>query len=201
MSSKRIYEWTKKIHMYAGLLTFTAFVVWGVTGIHAVFLEPPGEYKPPPVSSSREIPYKAPGGLDDRQLAKALLTVAAIPLAGGQYNIHRDQQSNLAFNVFTINGGREVTYFEDKAIVRVDHRINSTWSYLSSMHTAHSRRHRQTASVIAWGYFNEFANWAFLFMTISGVYLWIATRPNLRWAQYSFGGMVALTIGLWIAIR
>lgn len=201
MSSKFIYDWTKKIHMYSGLLTFTAFVVWGVTGIHAVFLDPPGEYKPPPVSSVREIPYKAPGGWDDKQLAKEILAVAAIPLAGGQYNIHRDAQSNLAFNVFTINGGREVTFFEDKGIVRVDHRVNSTWSYLSSMHTAHSRRHRQTASVIAWGYFNEFATWAFLFMTISGVYMWIATRPNLRWAQYSLGGMLALTLGLWIAIR
>ena len=42
-----MYEWVKKIHMYAGLLTFTAFVVWGVTGIHAVFLAPPGGYVPP----------------------------------------------------------------------------------------------------------------------------------------------------------
>lgn len=201
MSAKRIYDWTKKVHMYSGLLTFTAFVVWGVTGIHAVFLAPPGEYKPPPVSSVREIPYNAPGGWDDKQLAKAILAVSAIPMAGGQYNIHRDAQSNLAFNVFTINGGREVTFFEDRGIVRVDHRVNSTWDYLSSMHTAHSRRHRQTASVIAWGYFNEFATWAFLFMTLSGVYLWIATRPNLRWAQYSLAGMAALTLGLWIAIR
>jgi len=201
MKTQLLYEWTKKIHMYSGLLTFTAFVVWGVTGIHAVFLAPPGEYKPPPVSSVREIPYKAAGGLDDQQLAKAIFETVAIPLAGGRYNVHRDEQSNLAFNVFTINGGREVTFLEEAGIVRVAHRANSLWSYLSSMHTAHSRRHRLTASVIAWGYFNELATWAFLFMTISGLYMWIATRPGLRWAQLSLGGMGVLTLALWIAIR
>ena len=201
MTTKSLYEWTKKIHMYSGLLTFTAFVVWGVTGVHAVFLEPPGQYKPPPITSVREFPYKAAGGLDDERLSRAIFEVAAIPLAGGRYNVHRDEQSNLAFNVFTINGGREVTFLEDTGIVRVAHRSNSVLSYLSSMHTAHSRRHRLTASVIAWGFFNELATWAFLFMTISGLYLWIATRPGLRWARLSLAGMALLTLALWIAIR
>jgi hypothetical protein len=158
-------------------------------------------YKPPPVSSSREIPYKAAGGMDDQQLAKAIFDVIDVPLAGGRYNVHRDEKSNLAVNVFTINGGREVTFFEEAGNVRIDHRRNSVWSYLSSMHTAHSRRHRMTAPVIAWGYFNEFATWAFLFMTFSGLYMWIATRPGLRWAQLSLAGMVVLTLALWIAIR
>jgi hypothetical protein len=201
MSKKYLYEWTKKIHMYSGLLTFTAFVVWGVTGIHAVFLAPPGGHKPPSVSSLREIPFKAAGGLDDQQLAKAIFEGINIPLAGGRYNVHRDEHSNLAFNVFTINGGREVTFLEETGIVRVAHRRNSLWGYLSSMHTAHSRRHRLTASVIAWGYFNEFSTWAFLFMTFSGVYLWIASRPGLRWAQLSLAAMASLTLILWIVIR
>lgn len=196
-----LYEWVKKIHMYSGLLTFMAFVVWGVTGIHAVFLAPPGEYKPPPISSMREIPYRAAGSLDDEQLSKAIYEAVRIPLAGGRYNVHRDEQANLSFNVFTINGGREVTFLEKQGIVRVAHRGNSVWGYLSSMHTAHSRRHRLIPAAVAWGYFNEFATWAFLFMTLSGLYMWIATRPRLRWAQLSLGGMAALTLGLWIAIR
>src|SRR5262245_61718602 len=119
MTQKLFYEWTKKIHMYSGLLTFTAFVVWGITGIHAVFLAPPGGFQPPPVSSQREFVYQASGQLDDQQLAKAITAAANIPLAGGSYAVHRDAQSNLAFNVFTINGGREVTYLEEKGLVRV----------------------------------------------------------------------------------
>jgi len=201
MPGKSLYEWTKKIHMYSGLLSFSALTIWGITGIHAVFLAPPGEYKPPPVSSLREIPFKAPGGLDDKQLAKAIYDSIAIPLAGGHYNVRRDEQSNLAFNVFTVNGGREVTFLEPAGIARVAYRSSSIWSFFSSMHTAHSRRHRLTPAVIAWGYFNEFSTWAFFFMTISGVYLWIALRPGLRWAQLSLAGMVLLTLILWLVIR
>jgi hypothetical protein len=198
---KKLYEWTKKVHMYSGLLTFTALVVWGITGIHAVFLPPPGEFRPPPVTSVREIPYHAAGNLDDAALAKVIYEQLQIPLAGGRYNVHRDPQHNLAFNVFTINGGREVTFLDKEGIVRVAHRSNDVWGYLSSMHTAFSRRHRLTASAIAWGYFNEMATWAFLFMTFSGLYMWIATRPGLRWAQLSVAGMAVATLALWVAIR
>jgi hypothetical protein len=198
---KQLYRWAKKLHMYSGLLTFTAFVVWGVTGVHAVFLPGPEQYQPPPVSSVREIPFQPAGSLDDQELAQAIFEAADIPLAGGRYNLHRDEQLNLAFNVFTINGGREVTFLEEQGIVRIAHRGNSLWGYLSSMHTAHSRRHRLTPAAIAWGYFNEFSTWAFLFMTFSGLYMWLATRPGLRWAQLSLAGMTALTLALWIAIR
>jgi hypothetical protein len=201
MNKKLLYEWVKKLHMYSGLLTFTAFVVWGVTGVHAVFLPPPGQYQPPPISSVREIPFQAAASLDDEKLAQTIFDAVDIPLAGGRYNMHRDEQLNLAFNVFTINGGREVTFVEKEGIVRIAHRGNSLWGYLSSMHTAHSRRHRLTPAAIAWGYFNEFSTWAFLFMTFSGLYLWIATRPSLRWAQLSLAGMAALTLVLWITIR
>ena len=201
MNKKILFEWVKKLHMYSGLLTFIAFVVWGVTGIHAVFLPPPGQYQPPPVSSVKEIPFQAPGNLDDEKLSRAIFDAVDIPLAGGRYNVHRDEQLNLAFNVFTINGGREVTFLEKEGIVRIAHRGNSLWGYLSSMHTAHSRRHSLTPAAIAWGYFNEVSTWAFLFMTFSGLYMWIATRPGLRWAQLSLAGMTALTLVLWITIR
>jgi hypothetical protein len=201
LNNKLLYEWVKKIHMYSGLLTFIAFVVWGITGVHAVFLPSPDEYKPPPVSSVQEIPFRAAGSLDDEKLAQAIFNAVDIPLAGGRYNVHRDDQLNLAFNVFAINGGREVTFLEEKGIVRIAHRGNSILDYLSSMHTAHSRRHRMTPAVIAWGYFNEFSTWAFVFMTFSGIYMWIVTRPGLRWAQLSVAGVTALTLALWITIR
>jgi hypothetical protein len=187
--------------MYSGLLTFMALVVWGITGIHAVFLPRPDAFQPPPISAVRDIPYQVNGDLDDQQLSRAIYQAIDVPLAGGRYNVHRDAQSHLAFNVFTINGGREVTFLEAQGIVRVAHRQNSTWSYLSSMHTAFSRRHTLTPAAVAWGLFNELAVYAFVFMTFSGVYMWLATRPRLRWAQWSLAGMGVLTLALWIAIR
>lgn len=196
-----MYEWTKKLHMYAGLLTFTAFVVWGVTGVHAVFLPGPGGYSPPEVSSQDERPYEAPGDLDDKQLARHVYERLDLPLAGGHYNVRRDEESNLAFFVFTANGRRDVTLLEDQGKVRVEYRRNSLFGYLSTMHTAHSRRGADDTPVRLWAIYNEFSTWAFAFMTFSGVYLWLATRPRMLWAQLSFGGALLVSAVLWFAGR
>ncbi len=196
-----MFEWIKKIHMYAGLLTFSAFVIWGVTAIHAVFLPPPGGYTPPEISSVREVPFKAAGNLDDKQLAKQIYDSIDVPLAGGHYNIRRDDDLNLAFFIFTSNGRRDVTYLEDRSVVRVAHRRNNLWGFLSSMHTAHSRRHTLSIPSKMWGYYNEFSNWAFLFMTISGVYMWLATRLRLPWARLSIALSIAVAVGLWVLTR
>lgn len=196
-----LYEWTKKIHMWSGLLTFTAFVVWGITGIYAVFLPAPGEWKPPEVSSEREFPFEAPGNLDDKELSKRVFEAADLKMAGGHYNVHRDDDQNLAFNVFTSNGRRDVTYLETEKRVRVQFRDGGLGGFVSSMHTAHSRRGAPDLPARMYGVYNEFATWAFLFMSLSGVYMWIATRPELPWARICIGATTAVTVILWWAVR
>ncbi len=196
-----MYEWTKKIHMYAGLISFMAFVVWGITGIHAVFLPPPGGYSPPQVSSEKEFPFDGPGDLDDKQLAKRIFDAADLQMAGGYYNVHRNENGNLTFNSYTANGPRDLTYIEDAKRVRIAFRTNDLGDFLSSMHTAHSRRGAPDLSSRLWGFFNEFSTWAFLFMTVSGVYMWIATRPKLPWARICAGGAVAVGGLLWVITR
>ena len=69
MLSRVVFEWNKKLHMYAGLLTFTAFVVWGVIGIYAVFLPGPGNHQPPEISSTKEISARL--GTTDTSSTKA----------------------------------------------------------------------------------------------------------------------------------
>ena len=196
-----MYEWMKKIHMYAGLFTFMAFFVWGATGIHAVFLPPPAGYQPPEVSEVRETPFEAPGHLGDKEIAEQVFDAADLAMAGGFYNVHRDESRNLAFQVFTANGRRDVTYLEDQKRIRVAFRDGGLGGFFSSMHAAHSRRGAPDLSARLWGWYNEFSNWAFLFMTLSGVYMWVATRPRLPWARLSFGGAAAVALILWVATR
>ena len=196
-----LYEWTKKIHMWAGLLTFTAFVVWGITGIYAIFLPAPGEYQPPEVAEETQFPFEAPGNLDDKELAKRIFDAADLKMAGGHYNVHRDDDQHLKFFVFTSNGRRDVTYLEEQRRVRVEFRHNNLGGFLSSMHTAHSRRGAPDRSARLWGYYNELSTWALLLMSVSGLYMWIATRPGLPWAQICAGGAAALCVILWVAVR
>jgi hypothetical protein len=196
-----MYEWMKKIHMYAGLFAFMAFVVWGFAGVYAVFLPPPGGYQPPQVSEVREVPFEAPGQLDDKQLADLVFKSAGLTMAGGFYNVHRDDSQNLAFLVFSANGQRDVTYLEDQKRIRVEIRDGGLGNFLSSMHTAHSRRGAPDRSARLWGWYNEFSTWAFLFMTLSGIYMWVVTRPRLPWARLSFGGATAVCLILWLLTR
>jgi hypothetical protein len=196
-----MYDWMKKIHMYAGLLSYMAFFVWGVAGIRAVFLPPPGGYLPPEISAQREVPFEAPGDLDDEQLSQLLFKAAEIPMSGGHYNVHRNEEGNLAFFVFTNNGRRDVTYLEEEQRIRVEIRQNGLVDFLSSMHAGHSRRGAPDLSARFWGVYNEFSTWAFFFMSLSGIYLWVATRPRLPWAQLSIGGAAAVFVILWVATR
>ncbi len=187
--------------MYAGLLTFTAFAVWGVAGIHAVFLPAPGGYQPPEISEVRELPYEAAGDLDDKELARQINEFVNIPLAGGHYNIHRDVEHNLVFFVFTVSGRREVTYLEERQVVRIEVRQNTLVQFLSSMHTSNSHRGPRVLAARMWGIYNEFSTWAFTFMTLSGVYLWLASRPGLLWAQLLAGTSAAIFVVLWLVTR
>ena len=196
-----MYEWMRKIHMYAGLLTFTALLVWGFTGIHAVFLPSPGNWPVPADTGERNVAFEAPGDLDDEQLAKRIFEAAAIPMAGGFYNTHRDDDHHLAFLAYTANGQREVTYLEEQQQIRVRIRQNSLGSFLSGMHAAHSRRGPPDLSARLWAFYNEFSTWAFFFLSLSGGYMWLATRPGLPWAQMCIGGATAVFVILWWVTR
>ena len=131
--------------MWSGLLTFTAFVVWGVTGINAVFLPAPDQYKPPEISREHEFAFEAPGNLDDKELANRIFDAADLKMAGGHYNVHRDDDHHLKFFVFTPNGRRDLTYLEDEKRVRIQFRATGLTGFLSVMHAAHSRRGAPTS--------------------------------------------------------
>ena len=104
-----MYDWMKKIHMYAGLFSFMAFVIWGVTGILAVFLPPPGEWRPPAITMQREFPFVVAENMDDKEVAREIYAAAGLTMAGGYYNVHRNDAGNLAFIAFSTNGQRDIT--------------------------------------------------------------------------------------------
>jgi hypothetical protein len=196
-----MYHWMKKIHMYAGLFSFMAFVVWGVTGIQAVFLPAPGEWKPPAVRLQQEFPFEAAGNLDDKKLAKTIYAAARLAMAGGYYNVHRNDAGDLVFIAFSANGQRDFTYLEKERRVRIEFRDGGLGDFLSVMHTGHSRRGPPDLPSRLWGYYNEFSTWAFLFMVLSGIYLWLATRPGIRWALVLASVTTTATLVLWVTTR
>ena len=91
-----------------------------------------------------------------------------------------------------------MTYLEEPRTVRIEVRQNDLFSFLPAMHTAHSRRGPRILAARLWGYYNEFSTWAFLFMALSGVYLWLESRPGLRWTQLLTVTAVGGSVALWL---
>jgi hypothetical protein len=195
-----MYEWLRKIHMYAGLLSLTAFVVWGVAGVHGAFLPAPGQSRLPAPTGTRVIPYDAPGDLDDPALARRIFEVSGVTMTYPPNNSRRDKNQDLTFILYSPNGRRDVTYLEREHLIRIEIRQNKLAGFLSSMHTGRTGNGLPDLPARVWGFYNEFSVWAFFFLIFSGLYLWLATRPRLRWAWMTAAAAVTAFAALWVAL-
>ena len=52
-----------------------------------------------------------------------------------------------------------------------------------------------------WNYYTEFSIYSLLAMSMSGIYLWLASRPGLRWAQLSFAAGCGVFVVLYMVTR
>jgi len=68
------------------------------------------------------------------------------------------------------------------------------------MHTV-TDLHQRDWRTGAWAWYNHFASWSLLAMAVSGLYLWLASRPGYRIAHYSLASGAAIFILLYIATR
>jgi hypothetical protein len=175
--------WIKKIHMYTGLLTFTALVVFGIAGVTATIQ--PERPQTGPVET-RE--YQVPANLTDFEAATAVYQFLQLPLSQppGRGAVRRDAQNHVGFTVYSGNGPRIVTLLESERQVRIELRRNNIWHFFENIHGLTPREAMADPRERLWSWYTEFAIWALIFMSVSGVWLWLASRPGYRWAQLSF---------------
>jgi uncharacterized iron-regulated membrane protein len=194
-----MYKWMKKLHMYAGLLSFMAFCVWGVAGIVATMSPAPGTRKPP-TPEIRYVDFRVPQDLDDQQMAERMLAAVDPPFAV-QAKPQRDDEGRLFVNFFTPNGRRRYILLEGENRIQVERIFAPFPAFLNAMHVQ-TWNHSQPATAIKlWAGYNEFSLWAMLFMTVSGLYLWIATRPGLRWTQWTLAAGTLFFVVLYLSLR
>ncbi len=193
-----MFAWLRRLHMHAGLFAFTAFVVWGLTGITAAFLPSPDARVEDPVVRTREVAFRAPEGVDDRVLARRVYDAAGVAMSVPPRGGVRDADGNLVLHLETPNGRRDVTYRPAEGRIRVDYRAGDLALFVSEMHEGSLRRGPPDWPARTWRVYNEVAAWSFVFMTLTGIYLWLATRPKLRWAWVTFGAGTGLVAALWL---
>jgi hypothetical protein len=190
----------KKIHVYLGLLSFSILLVYGIAGLLAT-LEPPPAGRPRPGVSARFEDFTVPPNLTDKQVADLVYERLRLPLTGPvpNYALKRDSANNLTFSFYTVNGIHTLTVLEQESRLRVETHRNSIWRYFDNLHTTTLGDAAPDLRVRLWAYYNEFAIWTLIALSLSGVYLWSASRPRLRAAQLSLllgGGAFVLLYAL-----
>ena len=198
----RLTAWVKKIHMYLGLLNFTILLVFGIVGLSTSFLPPPKEREraKPEV---RQVDYAAPGDLSDRELADHAYEALMLPLTqpAPDWSIRRDRDSNLRFRLPTLAKVHDVVVFEKESQLRVITTTLDTWDYLFRLHELTLNYAAPGWRTQLWAIYIELSIWSLIVMALGGVYLWLVSRPELRWAQMSFAAGIVSFVMLWVLSR
>ena len=192
----------KKLHMYLGLLNCSILFVFGIAGLTATF-RPAPENRRPPDSTARYESFTVPPGLTDKQAADRVYEHLSLPLTAPVPNfaMRRDRDNNLAFNFYTVNGIDRVTVLEKENRLRIDTTRNTIWQYFDGLHTTTLRVASPDWRLRLWGFYNELAIWSLIAMAVSGVYLWLSSRPRFRAAQYSFAAGSGAFVLLYLLTR
>jgi hypothetical protein len=195
-------HWIKRLHIYAGLLSFTILLIFGLVGVTAVLLPPPPERKQPDFIGRTE-PFAVPANASDEELAQAVWRKLSPPLTPPppKFAIRRDPNHNLVFQVFSPNGPTRVTVLEKENQVRVETRRNLWWQYFNVLHETNLQSNNPDIRVRLWTYYNEFSIWTLMFLSVSGVWLWLVSRPGWLWARVTFAVGLGLFAIVWVALR
>jgi hypothetical protein len=195
-------HWIKKIHMYVGLLNFSILLIFGIIGITATVLPEPNQ-RPKPASTARVIDFQAPQGLDDRGLADHLHAALKIPLTGTapDWDIVRDKENNLRVRFHTPATRFEATVLEAENKLRIEEQPFDTWQFLFHLHELTPSWAHPDIRTQLWAYYVEFSIWSLILMALSGVYLWLASRPSYRWAQVSLAAGMFIFLVFYLVVR
>lgn len=191
----------KRIHICLGLLNLVILFVFGVAGLTVFFRRLAGPLEPA-VTSATAIPFRPPANSTDRQVAAAIVPVLRAEGCFPSPTPH-DAAGNLHVICYSANGLASVTVFETESRLFVQHARNSVGEYLDNLHAALPRDSapKRYLSHRLWSYYVEFSVWSLTAMCLSGIYLWLATRPRhgIAWCAFA-GGSAAFAI-LWFLGR
>lgn len=188
-----VTRWIRKLHLYTGLLNLTIVMVFGIAGVAGTL----GVERRFAVSTETR-DFRVPPNMTDQEAGTAAFESLHLPLTEQlpRNAIHRDADNNLTFTTYSVNGPRVITVLEKEGRIRIEVRKNRLWHYFDNLHSSTPTRGAADPRMRLWSAYVEFSIWSLLFMSASGVYLWLASRPRYRWAQLSFalggGGFAVL---------
>ena len=192
----------RKLHMYAGLFSFTALMIYGIAGLDATASPAPGE--PDPTEPAVEfLAFTTPPGAGDKAVADAVHALLKLPLAGPipEWAIHRNAANDLKLDFYSPNGVTSVIVLEKESRLRVERGRVPVWRFLNNIHGMTPGEYQADRRLKLWSWYNEAALWSMTGMALSGIYLWLASRPGWRPAVYTFTAGSAALVILYLTAR
>jgi hypothetical protein len=185
----------KKLHTYAGLLTFINLAVYGIVGLFAGYLQ---HYQtPPPVVAYQN--FTVPPNRTDRQVAEQICDALHLSLATpvNSFAIQHDKANNLFLDFRDVNGNHQVTVLEKEGRLRIEESRNTLPVYFFILHETTAAFHSGDWRMQLWADYNEFALWSLLTMLVSGIAMFVASRARNRLAQISLAAGCAVFAALY----
>src|SRR3954452_11011126 len=192
----RLMIWAlRKIHIYSGLLSFTQILVYGIAGLVALFYG--GAERPKAPREARYVSFAAPASSTDKEVAALIYRMMQFPMARPvpDWYLRHTPENHLLLDFYNINGIRRVVVMENEGRLRIEEIHNPLWLFLEDVHAATVGDGGAGALMHAWALWNELAMWTLLAFCASGIWLWLAARPEAVWAWAALaagGGAMAV---------
>lgn len=189
----------RKLHIYSGLLVFSQLLVYGVAGLVAT--AQPSLERPKTPHTTRTIAFQRKPDESDKQVAaRAYETVQpAMSRPVPDWFLRKSADGHLLLDFYNINGIYRVTVLP--TALRVESIRNSTALFFEDIHAATLADSEADQLIRIWAMWNELGIWGLLFFAVSGIWLWLASRPGSRLAWFSLALGIAVFAGLWMVLR
>lgn len=189
--------WVKKIHMYAGLLSFTFLCLFGLAGLVAT-AEAPDIFSSGTVPVVTTLPFNVPASASDQQVGE-LIRKQLQPEHAGKPYIHRDTAHQLIADFYSVNGLVRATLLDSERQIRVETRRNSLWRFFDNAHATTIQETGSGWATRCWAWYIELSIWSLVLLALSGAWLGLTTRWRYWWTKAALAaGTLGFAIFYWV---
>lgn len=179
LRASRAIHWLRWAHVMVGLQATAALVVYAVSGLAATWNARPGNHEPPRRSETRS--YVHQDGESDLALARRLHAELDLALTAPppDWVVKRDDAGALTFRLYSPNGMQHVRVPAPGVAVVEDARVDlATFLLHLHGHVVDWPIGDTDWRLVLWSVYNELSTLALLGLAVSGVVMWLVTRPR-----------------------
>jgi hypothetical protein len=115
--------------------------------------------------------------------------------------VGRNSANELTLTFTGPNGATQVRVLEREGAIEVTRRPTSLGAYLDILHTTTPLWAPRNVLMLLWSAYVELSIFSLLFLVVSGVFMWLTSRPRVWWAQAAFASGTATFVVLYVLVR